>query len=82
MAEPELLEQESVVAEHRGGIPRICVRRDRVTLEIAMVKPIDNSVLKWNARTVLPTRRTGWVSFVGTYGVSFSTERTGHPYEV
>ena len=34
VTEPDLLEQESIVTEHRGGILRICVRRDRVSLEI------------------------------------------------
>ena len=34
VTEPDLLEQESIVTEHRGGTLRICVRRDRVSLEI------------------------------------------------
>jgi len=37
VTEPDLLEQVSIVTEHGGGILRICVRRDRVGLEITVL---------------------------------------------
>jgi len=81
VTEPDLLEQVSIVTEHCGGILRIREWRDGVSLGIKVFKPMDNLVWEWNARTVFPMRRTGCASFLGTYGVSCSTERTGHPYE-
>ena len=82
VAEADLLKQVSVVTEHCGGILRARERRDGVSLEIAAIGSMGGSVREWNRQTVFPMRRTGCASFLGTYGASCSTERTGHPYEV
>jgi len=82
MTKADLLEQVSIVTKNRSGVLRICVGRDGVGLGIAVVKPMDDLIWEWNVRTVFPMTRTGCASFLGTYGGSCSTERTGHPYEV
>ena len=77
----KLFEQESVVAKHVGGIFRTCERRDRVSLRIiiVVVRLKEDMVLGSGiVRAIFPMTRTGVLSFVGLYGGSLSTERTGH----
>jgi hypothetical protein len=80
VAEPELLDQESV-AEQVGGVLRAGERRDWVSLGIAVVRlRIGRFSSGWGTRTVFPMTRTGFLSSLWQNEGSRSTERTGHPY--
>ena len=84
VAEAHLLDQESIVTEDVGGILRVHERGDRVSLGIVVVRSRNGLVQRWDARTEFPMTRTGILSCLSWLGLgegSFSTERTGHPYE-
>jgi len=84
MTETKLLEQESVITKHVRGFLHTRERRDRVSLGIVVIRPycILVQVRGWNARTVDPMTRTGFLSSLGLNGGSRSTERTGHLYDM
>ena len=82
VTEAQLLDQESIVTEQVGSILCAHERRDRVSLRTIVVRLWDNIVRGRDVRTVFPMMRTGFLSLLGLYGGSRSTERTGHPYEI
>jgi len=84
MTKAKLLEQESVITKLVCGFLRTRERRDRVSLGIVAIRPYYNLVQArgWDARTVVPMMRIGFLSSLGLNGGSCSTERTGHLYNV
>ena len=80
MAEAKLLNEEGIVAEKVRCLFRTSERGDWVGLGIIKVRIRNRSIRGWNARTVFPMTRTGILRFVGVYGGTRSTERTGQLY--
>ena len=80
MAEAKLLNEERIVAEKVCCLFRTSERGDWVGLGIIKVRLRNRSIIGWNARTVFPMTRTGVFNFLGEYGGTRSTERTGQLY--